>query len=142
MRWCSVSPREAGRRAPAGPGRECPPELLGPSPTLHCIYTSQHKRLNAGMSTLRTGLSSSSLSKQGCLKRRLDVCESHPPELLIVFQSCLQLRMRVGRRPTLETRNDLSSSLTKLFNLDHKKKIIQSLRKGSIAPGQMLGVSL
>lgn len=141
MRWCSVSPREAGRRAPAGPGRECPPELLGPSPTLHCIYTSQHERLNAGMSTLRTGLSSSSLSKQGCLKRRLDVCESHPPELLIVLQSCLQLRMRVGRRPTLEMRNDLSSSLTKLFNLDHKK-IIQSFRKGSIAPGQMLGVSL
>lgn len=69
----TVLPREAGRKAPAGPCRECPPELLGPSPTLHCIYTSKHKTLNAGMSSLKTGLSSSCLSKQERLKRRLDV---------------------------------------------------------------------
>lgn len=67
-----VLPGEAGRTAPAGLCTECPPELLGPSPTLHCIYMLQRKTINTGMSTLKTGLSSSSLNKQECL-RCLDV---------------------------------------------------------------------
>lgn len=38
-----VLPGEAGSKAPAGLGTECPPELLAPSPTLHCICKSQQK---------------------------------------------------------------------------------------------------
>lgn len=39
----SVLPKEAGSKAPAGICTERLPELLAPSPTLHCICTSQHK---------------------------------------------------------------------------------------------------